>query len=129
MKEHANGRETASQLEERLSDYGPTYHHFNDTGFTVIGHDLIFVVEEDGPNNLDEFTFRKIPFDAVDQFQVELGTPDNRYCNRDDAEKQPPEKPVTHIRLYLPQDAVDVYVDADPREVASSFITINLDGD
>lgn len=124
MNDHANGREPASQLEQRLSDYGPTYHHFEDNGFTVVGPDRIFIVNEASSTGPDGFTFRKIPFDSVHQFQVELGTPESRY---NDADKQSPDKPVTHIRIYLTKSTVDTYVDADPREVASSLLTLNLD--
>lgn len=130
MKKHSNGRENATQLEQRLSEYGATYHHADDNGFTVVGPDRIFIVNEKNPTSVEGFSFRKIPFDNVESFEVERGAPDDRY-SCDDAEKADAgnSKPITHIRLWLPSDAVDCYVDADPREVASSFITLAIPDD
>lgn len=130
MKDHSNGRENATQLEQRLADYGVLFHIVNDNGFIVIGDDRIFIVNEANPTKTEGFSFQKIPFDAVERFHVELGKPDDRY-DQSDAEKVSdgdPAKP-THIRLWLPTDAVDCYVDADPREVASSFVTFTLENE
>lgn len=128
MNDHSHGRENATQLEERLANYGVLYHSIDGHGFIVIGDDTIFIVEEESPTSVDGFNFKEIPYENVEQFQVELGDPPERY-QQEGVEKvtdNENSKPITHIRLWLPSDAVDTYVDADPREVASSFVTSTL---
>jgi|AntDeeMetagen285_2_1112576.scaffolds.fasta_scaffold02615_5 hypothetical protein len=123
MNDHSNGRETATDLEQRLSDEGVLYHMRDGHGFIVISDDRVFVVEEEDPNSLEGFIFKEVPNDDIFEYKVELGYPDEKY-NGEEAEKVTEnEKPCTHIRLFLPAHTVDCYVDGNPREVASAFVT------
>lgn len=129
METHSNGRENATQLESRLSNHGVLYHAQTGHGFIVIGDEQIFIVEEESPDRIDGFSFEKIPIEHIESFKVELGSEDNRY--EQGAEKASSDggqsKPTTHIRLHLKSHAIDFYADADPREVASSFVTFTLE--
>lgn len=129
MKDHANGRENATQLEERLTTHGVVFHHTTGHGFTVIGDDHIFIVNEETPNHIESFEFKKVPFNKVEEFTVSAGSRDDRYTS-DNAQKATDgsgqSKPTSHIRLRVPSHAIDCYVDADPRKVASAFVTFSL---
>lgn len=129
MDEHSNGRENATQLEQRLSDYGVLHQSAQNHGFIVIGDDRVFIVKEESPTKPEGFSFEKIPFDNIESFRVEQGTPDAQVLS-DDAEKVSDggnDRTTTHIRLHLASHAVDFYADADPREVASAFVTFTLE--
>ncbi len=125
MDEHANGIETALHLEGRLRDEGVLYPLFEGNGFLVVGDRRVFVVREPNPNSADGFTFKQVDRDDVELFRIEQGRPaQSRYVDGERAEWS---GTLTHVKLWLPSDAVDCVVDADPRAVASAFVTLSLD--
>lgn len=128
MEEHSNGRENATQLEQRLRDQGVLYQSLEGHGFIVIGDTRVFIVEEESVNDVESFSFREIPMEHIQEFKVKHGKPTDRYEDMDNAEKLTDGgKPTTKIRLWLRSGAVECFVDADPREVASSFVTHTME--
>lgn len=127
MDEYANGVETAIHLEQRLRDEGVVYPLFEGNGFVVVGDGRVFVVREPNPNSPDGFVFKEVDRDDVELFRIEQGRPSqSRYVDGERAEWS---GTLTHVKLWLPSDAVDCVVDADPRAVASAFVTFVLDDD
>lgn len=127
MDEHGRGVETAVHLEERLRDRGVLYRLFEGNGFVVVGDRRVFVVREPTPNSPEGFVFKEVDRDDVELFRIEAGRPEqSRYV---DGEREAHPEPLTHVKLWLPSDAIDCVVDADPREVASAFVTLVLDED
>jgi hypothetical protein len=125
MDSHSNGTETAPELEARLKDYGVTYPNWDGNGFVVVGECRVFVVDEPKLGSVENFCFREIPREHIQKFRVEMEYPDNRMDHNEDAERveRDTRKPCSRIRLWTQTDAVDCFVDADPREVASSIVT------
>jgi len=125
VDEHGNGVETAIHLEQRLRDEGVVYPLFEGNGFVVVGDRRVFVVREPTPDSPDGFVFKEVARGDVDLFRIEEGRPaQSRYVDGDRAEY---DGTLTHLKLWLPSDAVDCVVDADPRAVASAFVTLVLD--
>ncbi len=127
MDDHANGVETAVHLEQRLRDLGVVYPLFEGNGFVVVSDHRVFVVREPNPNSADGFVFKEVARDDVELFRIEQGRPSqSRYV---EGERTDWSGSLTHVKLWLPSDAVDCVVDADPREVASAFVTLVTDGE
>lgn len=129
MNTHANGRENASQLEERLANEGLFFPSASSAhGFIVISSDYIFVVEEDRPDTADGFHYQQFITEHVQEFTVETGEPETQYDQHPEAEKADggTKKPTTHIRVWMASNAFDFYADADPRTVASAFVTKSI---
>jgi hypothetical protein len=125
VDEHASGVETAVHLEQRLRDQGVVFPLFEGNGFLVVGDQRVFVVREPTPNSVEEFVFKTVDREDVELFRVEQGRPSqSRYV---DGERVDWSGTLTHVRLWLPSDAVDCVIDADPRTVAGAVVTHVLD--